>query len=792
MRVPLSWLRDFAPFGEDYRRVAAALDELGLAVDALEKVGEGLEDIVVARVLATRPHPDADRIQLVDVDPGNGESIQVACGAFNFAAGDLVPLAPVGSKLPGGMEIGRRKMRGEWSNGMLCSATELGLGPDGAGIMVLASEAGPGAPLVEALGLEPDVVFDLDVTANRPDAMSVAGVARDVAALLRLPFAIPEPVVEEAPYRVENLASVVVESPDLCPRFTVRVLEGVPNVESPPWMQRRLTLSGMRPINLAVDASNYVMLELGQPTHPYDLDRLPGEGLVVRAARPGETVTTLDGVERTVGDVPEGSTGDCLICDANGEAVGVAGIMGGAGSGITESTSRVLLETAYFLPMAIARTSKRLRLRSEASARFERGVDIEGIERAAARYCGLIGSQTATGILDARAEPPAERRTRVRIDRVNAVLGSALSPTEVAGYLDPIGFTSKEAEPGVLDVLVPSWRPDSATEIDVVEEVARHHGYARLGKKPLTGARTGGLTLYQRRRRHVRDILCGLGLSEAQTPPLVGPEDHDRIGWDQPTIAGANPMVREESVLRASLMPGLLRSLAYNASHRNPDVRLYELGKVFRVPGDARSELPEETERVACALAGCDATAAVGIWRTLADHLRLSATVLSAVEEAGLHPARTARISLDGQDLGVVGEVHPAVLDQWELEGPVGWMDLDLEATLAAPVRPIEQQAVSRFPSSDIDLAFEVPDDVPAGEVETTIRRSAGELLVNSALFDVYRGAGVSDNARGLAFRLRLQAMDRTLTDKDVATVRRRVIDDVTGTHGATLRGSTD
>ncbi|MBW3536796.1 MAG: hypothetical protein KY395_03380, partial [Actinobacteria bacterium] len=285
---------------------------------------------------------------------------------------------------------------------------------------------------------------------------------------------------------------------------------------------------------------------------------------------------------------------------------------------------------------------------------------------------------------------------------------------------------------------------------------------------------------------------CGLGLSEAQTSPLVGPEDHDRVGWDRPTISGANPMVREESVLRASLMPGLLRSLAYNASHRNPDVRLYELGKVFEVPGDPRSDLPDENERVACAMAACEAPAAVGVWRTLADHLRLSRSVLTAAEPAGLHPERTASISIEGRDLGFVGEVHPAVLDEWGLEGPVAWLDLDLESTLAAPVRPIEQQPVSRFPSSDIDLAFEVPDEVAAGEVDQTIRNAAGELLVDLALFDVYRGPGVSANSRGLAFRLRLQALDRTLTDKDVAGVRGRVIDGVTKTHGATLRGAAD
>ena len=789
MKVLLSWLNDFAPVGRDATAIAASLDDLGLTVDALDKVGEGLDDIVVARVLDTRPHPDADRIQLVDVDPGDGQAIQIACGAFNFQAGDLVPLAPVGSRLPGGLEIGRRKMRGQWSNGMLCSAAELQLGDDGAGIMVLSPGADPGTPLVDALGLEPDVVFDLDVTANRPDAMSVAGVGRDLAAKLKLPFTLPYPEVSEAPYRVENLASIFVESPDLCPRFTARVLEGVPYVDSPKWMQRRLTLAGMRPITLAVDASNYVMLELGQPTHPYDLDRLPDEGLLVRAARPGETVTTLDGVERQVGNAPAGTTGDCLICDTRGTPVGIAGIMGGAGSGITETTTRVLLETAYFLPMAIARTSKRLRLRSEASARFERGVDIEGIERAAARYCALVGSEVAAGIIDERAEPEQERRVQVRLARVNQLLGSELESEQIQGYLQPIGFDSRPAADGVLDVRLPSWRPDATGEIDVIEEVARHHGYARLGAGPLTGARTGGLTVYQRRRRQMREILCGLGLSEAQTPPLVGPEDHELVGWVDPAIAAANPMVREESVLRATLMPGLLRALVYNASHRTPGVALFELGNVFRVPGDPRSELPDETERVAAVLSGRDATAAVGIWRTLAQHLRLADPAMEAAEAPGAHPARTASVSAGDTNVGFVGEVHPDVLDRWSIEGPVAWLDLDVGALLAAPTRPIEQEPVSRYPSSDSDLAFWVPESVPAGDVQATIAAAAGELLVDLALFDVYRGAGAPDGTRGLAYRLRLQAPDRTLTDDDVSGVRERVLAGVTEAHSAILRG---
>nr|MDQ3575723.1 phenylalanine--tRNA ligase subunit beta [Actinomycetota bacterium] len=401
MRVPLSWLRDFAPFEGDPLELGEILDDLGMVVEGTERVGEGLSDVVVARVLDVRPHPEADRVRLTEVDIGDGQPLQVVCGAPNVAAGQLVPLATVGAVLPGDLEIGRRKVRGRWSEGMICSSAELRLGKDQDGIMVLPEGLTVGASFSDAMGITADVVYDLAIEGNRPDAMSVAGVARDAAARMGLPFAIPDPrpdVVAEGGRPATELASIAVECPELCPRFTASVVSGVIVGPSPPVVARRLTLAGMRPISNVVDASNYVMLELGQPTHPYDLDLLPGPGLLVRKARPAEVVVTLDGAERKVG---EGE--DCLICDATGVPVGIGGIMGGASSEISESTTRVLLEAAYFTPMAIARTSQRLGLRTEASARFERGCDPEVIERAASHFLGLLGSgRVPASMLDCR------------------------------------------------------------------------------------------------------------------------------------------------------------------------------------------------------------------------------------------------------------------------------------------------------------------------------------------------------------------------------------------------------
>jgi phenylalanyl-tRNA synthetase beta chain len=782
MRVPYSWLRDFAPIEHDPIELAGVLDGLGMVVEHLDRVGEGFDGVVVARVLETRPHPGADKVQLVDVDAG-GEPMQIVCGAFNFAAGDLVPLATIGAALPNGMEIARRKVRGEWSNGMLCASDELGLGDDHSGIMVLATSAAPGTPLAEALGITADVVYDLDITANRPDAMSVAGVARDVAAKLGIPFTLPTPVVAETGAPVAELTSVIVDAPDLCPRFTARVIRNIEIGPSPQWLQGRLTLAGMRPINNVVDASNYVMLELGQPTHPYDRDRLPGHGFVVRRARAGEVVTTLDDVERTMhGD-------DCLICDAEGNPVGIGGIMGGASSEISDTTRDIVLEAAYFTPMVIARSAKRLNLRTEASARFERGCDPEGIDRAALRLVELIGTgELASGVLDVRSLSDERPSVRLRTERLNGLLGTELDEDRIAGYLSAIGFEPRTTAPGVLDVDVPSWRPDVRIEEDVIEEVGRHHGYANIPRTLPSSPHAGGLSPYQRDRRLVRDVMVGLGIDEAVNSPLVGPDDHAAAGVEGEVIRAANPMMREESVLRRCLLPGLLRNLGFNAAHRNPDAALFEVGNVFLSPPEGQV-LPDEREYVAAALAGQDATAAVVAWRTLADALRLDRPRLVAGGAPGLHPARTAVAWAGDVKLGVVGEVDPAVVERHGLTGRVGWLELDLRRLHAAPRRSQELRPVSRYPSSDIDLAFVVPGDVPAGDVETTLVAAAGELLEDLRLFDVYRGPGIVQGSRSLAYRLRFCALDRTLTDAEVGEIRARCIAAVESAHGAQLRG---
>jgi len=788
MKVLLSWLRDFAPIEGDPVALGEQLSDLGMAVEQMDVLGEGLDGVVVARVLATRPHPDADKIQLVDVDAGDGEVLQIVCGAFNMAPGDLVPLATVGTVMPGGMEIGRRKMRGQWSNGMLCSARELGLGSDHAGIHVLPPGLPVGAPFVEAMGISADVLYDLEINPNRPDAMSVAGVARDLAARLGVPFTLPEPVVDEVPASRLGGVTVEVEAPDLCGRFTARVLRDVTVGASDPAIARRLALLGMRPINSLVDVSNYVMLELGQPNHPYDLAKVRGGGLRVRRARPGEAMVTLDDIERRF------TVDDLLICDAEDRPVGIAGIMGGAETEIGTSTSDVLLEMAWFLPIGIARTSRRLRLRSEASARFEKGTDPEIIDLAHRRFAELgaaSGARLEAGTVDVRGELPDRRPVRVRTGRLNRLLGTDLAAPDIAGLLEPIGFAATVTGEDT-EVAIPSWRYDSSTEIDVVEEVARHYGYTTIGRSLPPSAHAGRLTDRQRERRRLRNLLVGRGLSEAMPLPFLAPGDLERCGLPGDGIEIANPLVAEESVLRTSLLPGLVKALATNAARRNTGVGLWEIGHVFRRPaaGPNGDGLPDEREALGVALGGRDATEAVHEWRAVAEVLSLRGVSVRNEAVPGLHPTRSARlVGPGGEAVGSVGEIDPGVLETHGIGERVGWVEVDLDVVAELPHDPHVYRPVSIYPSSDIDLAFEVDEAVPAAAVEQALRAAAGERLASLRLFDVYRGEGIAAGRRSLAYTLRLDAPDHTLTDDEVAEVRRRCIAAVEAELPATLRG---
>ena len=798
MKVLLSWLQEFAPgIDGDPVELGETLSALGLAVEEMTITGQGLEGIVLAKVLELSPHPDADKIQIVQVDSGDGQPLQVCCGAFNMTVGDLIPFATVGTTMPNGMEIGVRKMRGQESNGMCCSATEIGLGDDADGIMLLtdtADEALIGQPITTALGMESDVLYDLEVNANRPDAMSVAGVARDLAAALGVPFSYPDFSVGRTGESAELAASVEIVDPDLCGRFAARVLRNVSVGESPQWIQNRLIALGMRPINSVVDISNYVMLELGQPNHVFDLDTLPEGKINVRRATDGETIVTLDETERTL------ISRDGVITDNADAPISLAGVMGGLSTEVTDSTSNVLLEMAWWDPPSISRTVKRLNLPSEASTRFRRGADWgENIDRAMDRFCQLIaetGATIAPGQIEVAGNVPDVSAKMVRTAKINSLLGTELSAAEMIAHLESIGFDVAEVD-GDLSVSVPTWRWDVTTdhrhefEASIAEEVGRMHGYEVIEKTVPKGEQAGHLSQYQQDRRLVRSVLVGAGCDETQPMPFLAPGDLAQVGMSEDAVSLSNPLDASESVLRTSLMPGQLKSIAYNQSHRTAAPRLFELGTVFLTPSrnDRGEMLPDEHEYLAVALAGEEAPAAIAVLNLLGETLALPNVQVRASDDlAGMHPTRSAEVIIAGRSRGVVGEVAPSVLRNFDIDGRVAWLQLDLSEILNGPHGKRSYRRVSKFPSSDMDLAFAVPDSVGADKVRNTINKAGGDLLVDLSLIDTYRGPGVDDGARSLAFRLRFQAQDRTLTDADTNEARTAIIAAVEKHTKGTLR----
>jgi phenylalanyl-tRNA synthetase beta chain len=793
VRVPLSWIQELTPVDAPPRAIAEALDQLGLEVEALHAPGEEIVDVRVARALAVRPHPNADRLRLVDVDTGAGTTT-VVCGAPNVEAGMVVAYAGVGSTLPGGFTLERRKIRGQVSDGMLCSARELGLGEDHEGILGLPEEAELGADVRDVLGLR-DVVFDLAITPNRPDAMSMVGVARELAAHFGLPLTVPEPVVAETGAPTATTVSVEVEAPDRAPRFTARRIE-VAMGPSPEWMQRRLTLAGMRPISNVVDVTNYVMLERGQPLHAFDLQRLPGPGIVVRRAGDGEQITTLDGMRRSLtGD-------DLLVCDAERGPQAIAGIMGGGASEVHDGTTAIVLEAAYFQPMGISRTSKRLGLRSEASARFERGVDPGGVLRGSTRAAQLL-ADVAGGV---SAEPvdrypaPLERpRIHVRTARVGAVLGLPVDAAGVRAALAPLEIDT-DGDGDDFVAIPPSFRPDLEREIDVVEEVGRRIGLDTIPRTlPDTTGQPGGLTPRQRERRTLADALVGLGAAEAMTVPLVAEADLARFGLPvSHTVRATNALRAEEPILRPAILPGLLKSAAFNTGHGLGDLVLFELGHVF-APPPVDQLLPDERDHVAYLATGTvhrapveadrevDGYDALDAARTLADALDLAAVRFEPAERAGFLAGRVVAVLVDDTVVGHAGELDPVVLGAFGVAAPAAALELDVDALRGGTRRDRAFRVPSRFPASTIDLAFVVPETVPAAAVIATLR-ATDPLVEDVRVFDEFRSDALTPGTRSLAFALRYRAPDRTLTDAEVGALRQSAIDAVAATHAATLR----
>lgn len=800
MKVLLSWLKEFIPdLDHDPEEIGEKLSALGLAVESMEVVGNELPGVVVGKILDLRPHPNAERIQLVDVDLGNGEATQICCGAFNMQIGDFIPVATVGSTLPDGMEIAQRKLRGELSNGMCCSASEIGLGDDSDGILIL-SENDPdrewdiGSSVSDTLGLESDILWDLEVNANRPDAMSISGVARDLAASLGLPFKFPMDLNGNPKVTLEAGIQIEIEDPTLCGRFLACVVKGITVGPSPQWLQNRLIHLGMRPINNVVDISNYVMLELGQPNHTYDLHKIKGSRLGTRRAKVGERLLTLDGLERTLSEI------DGVIVDGDDNPVGIAGIMGGASSEISESTTEIIIEVAWWDPPSISRSVKNLNLMSEASMRFRRGADYGiNMERALNRVVELL-SETCepemSKILETNGNLPDTSPVGISNERVNGLLGTSLTSEEMMDLLQSIGFESQEviskdedenSSANNFQVIVPSWRWDTQTETDLAEEIARTFGYERIERTIPRGPFTGQLSRFQKGRRTVRQILIGAGCDETMPMPFLAPGDLENAGLSSTAISISNPLVQEESLLRTSLMPGQLKIISYNQSHRIRKLKFFEIGHVY-LPSEDDQLLPDEREYLSISIAGGDATEIVAILDMISLTMAFPNMQLKQQEIEGLHPGRSAQVFVAGQERGAVGEIDPRVLRNYGIDDSVAWLELDLGSILAGPFGKKKYTSVSKYPSSDIDLAFEVPDDTSSASVAGCLRKAGGTYLKEVQLFDSYKADTANEGVRSLAYSLRFQSDVGTLTDAEVSELRAACISEVEQKTNAKLR----
>jgi phenylalanyl-tRNA synthetase beta chain len=789
MKVSVSWLREFVPVELDAETLAERIDARGIKVEGIERPWAGLEGVVVARVLEVRDHPNSDTLCLATVDAGQGPA-QVVVGIRNMSPGDLVPWAKPGSRVPALEEpLGAKSLGGELSNGMLCSPRELAISYEHeTGILILTKDLPVGADLKSTLGLD-DVVLDIEVEPNRPDFLSVYGVARETSSILGVPLAEPETALEEDPERADEVASVELRAPDGCPFYLARVLRGASTGTTPLRAQARLTAAGMRPVAPVIDATNYAMLELGQPLHAFDLQRLAGPGIVIRRAGPGERLVTLDDVERELIDE------DLLIRDLE-KPVAIAGIMGGQTSEVSESTTDILLESASFTRTGIIRTARRLELHSEASHRFERGTDAEGVDRAARRCAALIAAWTGARVLTGAAQaggPPERRWVSMRASRAAALLGYPVSSSDAAGVFDALRMTHRD-ESDVVEVEVPGYRVDIEREVDLIEEVVRIQGYERVGATIPRSLDPGGLPEGYAFARRVRNALVREGLREAKPLPFVSEDDLALMG-DRGAIPLANPLRAEEAWLRTHVLPGLLHTLARNQRSDAGSVSIFEVGIVFR-PADPVEER-RQVGLVMCGAAGegwtADARAfdvldARGAIEALLEDLGVEGWTLGEPLGEPFHPGRSARILLDERSVGIIGELHPRKASALDTEGRVAVAELDLEPLEAAASRDLRLVEVPRYPPVRRDLAFVLTEEVPAGAVQTALEAAAGELLDRSLLFDVFRGEAVPEGRKSLAFALEFRAPDRTLTDDEVEPVIDTIVDRLRAELGAELR----
>ena len=753
MLISNEWLKDYVDAGVKVEDLAERITRTGIEVDDMIDYSKDIKNLVVGYIQSKEKHPDADKLNICQVDIGEEEPVQIVCGAPNVDAGQHVIVAKVGGRLPGGIKIKRAKLRGERSEGMICSLQEIGISSNVVpkayenGIFVFPTEVEPGTDALTALYLN-DQVMEFDLTPNRADALSMVGTAYEVAALYQTEMTKPETQSNETSESATNELSVTIDNPEKVPYYSARVVKNVSIEPSPIWVQARLIKAGIRPINNVVDISNYVLLEYGQPLHMFDQDHIGSKEIVVRQAKDEETMTTLDNNERKLVDT------DIVISNGQ-EPIALAGVMGGDFSEVTEQTTNVVIEGAIFDPVSIRHTSRRLNLRSEASSRFEKGIATEFVDEAVDRACYLLQELASGEVLQDRVSSGDLGSFVTPIDitaeKVNKTIGFNLSNDEIQSIFRQLGFeTTLKGE--TLTVNVPSRRKDITIKEDLIEEVARIYGYDEIPSSlPVFGEVTSGeLTDRQHKTRTLKETLEGAGLNQAITYSLVS-KDHakDFALQERPTISLLMPMSEAHATLRQSLLPHLIEATAYNVARKNKDVRLYEIGRVFF--GNGEGELPDEVEYLSGILTGeyvvnawqgkkeeIDFFIAKGVVDRVAEKLNLEFSYKAGKIE-GLHPGRTAIVSLEGQDIGFIGELHPQVAADNDLKRTYVF-ELNYDAMMQVAVGYINYEQIPKFPGVTRDIALEVNHDVPSSELKQIIHNNGEDILQSTLVFDVYEG----------------------------------------------------
>ncbi len=792
MKISYNWLKEFVDIEMPAEELAEALSLVGFEVEDVQKHGLDIPGVVIGKVVEKEKHPNADRLSHCKVDVGGENLLSIVCGAPNVAAGQTVAVATVNTELPNGLKIKKAKIRGVVSEGMICSAEELGLESKSDGIWVLPDTLKVGAPLAEALAYETDYILDISITPNRPDAMSHIGIAREVAAITGAPLKLPEAKFDEIAQQTGDLVSVEITCPQSCPRYAARVIQNIVIQPSPEWMQRRLTAVGMRPINNIVDITNYVMLETGQPLHAFDFDLIAGRKIIVRESVAGEKFVTLDEKERTL------ESGTVLICDGE-KPVALGGIMGGLNSEVTEQTQTVLLESAYFMPESIQRSLRYLGINSEAAQRFERGVDPNGtllaMNRAVALLQQYARGNVTKGVVDVYPQPIAPKRVQLDEEKINRLLGTSITKEQMAEFLRKIGM-----EISGDTVVVPTFRPDVERMADLAEEVARLYGYDNIEEATKTPVAFSRLSNpFDDFVDALKHTLTGIGLQEVLTNSLINSAEHHEL-TGEPVYPILNPLNSDLDGLRNTLVPSLLKVIQYNFYRQRKDMAIFEINRVFKHPGTTAERAQEYTHLVV-ALCGqregdhwlssgqnFDFFDIKGVVEYLAEKNSLDKFSFIKYDNFCISD-QSVKIVWGDREIGLLGKLSEKLQKKYDIDLPVYIAQLDVQQLFEiSRDKTIQFKELPKYPFVERDFAVVVANDVQADAILQTIRHTAGPLLVNAYVFDVYTGKQVEQGAKSLAFRMIFQSPERTLTEEEVNLIFEKVIKNVVNSHEAKLR----